>query len=155
MSDRDRDEITIENAKLIWTNFEGRPTQWTKDERYFHVIIPEEDVEEFVNRGYNVKIKEPKYEDQQPFHHLKVKVRFDNYPPLVKLYNGKAVSLLDEDTVKELDYAEFKEVEVTFGPSHWNVNGKSGVSAYLRKLQVAIKEDAFMAKYGEEEAPFE
>ena len=61
---------------------------------------------------------------------------------------------ITEQTVDSLDYVEILNVDLTINPYVWEVNGNSGVKAYLSTMYVTIAEDPLDAKYedGEEVA---
>lgn len=159
--------LNIENAKLIFRNFSGKETDYNKKgDRNFAVIINDADMAEcLLNDGWNVKPLKPRDEDDEPRWQIPVSVSFKVAPPkvwLVKNGNTKSKTLLKEDNINVLDFADIDNADIIINPYHWEVNGKSGIKAYLKTAYVTIQTDAFESKYSDaeecgvyEEAPSE
>jgi hypothetical protein len=151
--------LTIENAKIFWKNFSGRGSTFNAEgSRNFCVEIDKEDAKELKADGWNVKYSKPKEEGDEPSPYIQVTVAYGNYPPKIYLVTRKNRTLLDEDTVGELDRAEIEHVDLIISPYPWTVNGKSGIKAYCKTMYVTIEED-FGGRYSdyeyEEQLPFE
>lgn len=144
--------LTIEDARIIWRNFEGRKTQFNaQGQRNFAVVIPPEDVEPMKGDGWNVKTKKPnpEYPDQDLLSTLSVKVNFSGArPPRIVVIAGEDRQELDEDTVGMLDRVQIEKVDLIINPSFYDVNGSTGYSAYLRSIYVTIVQDDLEKKYG-------
>lgn len=155
-----RSNITIEGARIIFRNFKGEASQYNrKGDRNFCVVLDPETADALAADGWNVKVKEPREEGDDPLIYLKVKVAFGNFPPVIKQVTSAGAVQLDEDTVMVLDTAAIENVDMIVSPYEWEVNGKTGVSAYLKKMYVTIHEDDLDKKYArfeaEEEMPFD
>lgn len=144
--------LTVEDARIIWRNFEGRKTLYNAlGQRNFALVIPPEDVENMRADGWNVKTKapNPEYPDQEPLSTLAVKVNFSGAkPPRIVVIAGKDRTELDESTVDMLDRVQIEHVDLIINPSYYDVNGRQGYSAYLRSIYVTIVQDDLEKKYG-------
>lgn len=160
MANNRLDNIIIENARIMFRNFKGEETKYNRaGNRNFCVIIEDEKmVDDLLNDGWNVRVTKPHPEDPDytPVHYLPVAVSFNNVPPKVYLITKrkdkvKSKTELDEDSIASLDYADVINVDLDINPYQWEVNGKTGVKAYLKTGYFVIEEDEFATKYSEED----
>lgn len=141
--------LIMENVKIRFRNFAGRPDEYTREgDRSFALVIEDEDLANKLREdGWNVKMRLPKEEGAEPWYYLKVKVNFNGVPPKVVEVTSRNRVALNEDTVGILDTAELKSVDVEVSPYHWEIGGRSGITAYLKTMYATIEEDPFTAKY--------
>lgn len=147
--------LEIENARLIFRNFAGKPDKYNAKGgiRKFGVIIDPEKAEALRDEGWNIKMLPPKQDDGEPLFYLSVKLQYGEYrQPNVFLITNGHKQLLEEDTVASLDYAELQYVNLVISPYYWEVNGKSGINAYLKTGYFEIVTDSFADRY--EDIPF-
>ena len=143
-----KDILQIDDARIVYRNFSGTGSKFNREgDRNFAVVIPDQDIaEELVNRGWNVKIKPPRDEDDTPFMFLPVKIKFNERGPKVYLQSGDKTVELDEESVDCLDDVDILGVDLDIRPYDWEVNGKQGRTAYLQSIHVVQEVDRFAAR---------
>ena len=152
-----RDILQIDEARIVYRNLSGRGDKYNREgDRNFAVLIPNEDIaRELLDRGWNVKIKPPREEGDEPFIFLPVKVKFNDRGPNVYLRTGRIQNRLDEESVSCLDNIDIVSVDLDIRPFDWDVNGKTGRTAYLQSMRVTQNIDRFAERMAEEEFPEE
>lgn len=143
-----RDILQIDDARIVYRNFSGTGSKFNREgDRNFAVVIPDQDVvDELVNRGWNVKIKPPRDEDDTPFMFLPIKIKFNERGPKVYLQSGDKTVELDEESIDCLDDVDILSVDLDIRPYDWEVNGKQGRTAYLQSIHVVQEIDRFAAR---------
>ena len=155
-----RGVVQIDEARIIYRNFAGAPSKFNREgDRNFAVVIEDQDIAEaLTEKGWNVKIKPPREEGDEPFMFLPVKVKFNDRGPRVYLQNslgGRNRVTVDEDTVGILDNVDITNVDLDIRPYDWDVQGKTGRTAYLQSICVTQEVDRFLDRYAEQESPEE
>lgn len=147
--------LQIDDARIVYRNFEGRGDKFNREgDRNFAVVIPDKEIADvLVSEGWNVKVKPPRDEDDDPFMFLPVKVKFNDRGPNAYLQTGARMNRLDEDSIACLDNIDIASVDLDIRPYDWTLSdGKSGRSAYLQSIKVVQDVDRFAAAY--EDTPF-
>ena len=124
-------------------------------DRNFAIVIEDQEVADaLIEQGWNVKIRPPREEGDDPFMYLTVKVKFNDRGPNVYLKTGRATNRLDEESVDCLDNVDILGVDLDIRPYDWDVNGKTGRTAYLQSICVTQDTDRFASRFDEDEVPF-
>lgn len=149
---RDSRILEIENAELVFTNFEGRGDRFnTEGNRNFCVFIDDPaTVDALKDDLWNVRSLPGRNEGDPDRYYIRVRLNYrSRRPPRVYLItdDGTKETLLNEDSVKILDNADIKTVDLSISPYHYNVNGKEGTSGYLNEMYVTLYESKFSRKY--------
>lgn len=153
--------LEIEGARIGMRNFAGKEMQYNpKGQRNFCVFLDEELAEKLALDGWNVKVLKPRDPEDKPQAFLKVKVMFGDYPPKIELIAKNTQTRLEEEDVKILDYAEIKNIDMIVNPSSWEMNGKTGITAYLKTMYVTLAKEDFGGRYSDvpkddQEPPFD
>lgn len=143
-TDRGKRMLEINDARIIFKNFSGAPTKVNPrgGEISFSVVIPNQEMAEELSNdinelgaGWNVRLREPREEGDEPLYHLPVKVRFNNWGPIVQLIsNGNKIEL-DEESIGMLDDVVIGKVNLDLRP--YDDEGQFGPfrSAYLSGMR--------------------
>lgn len=144
--------LQIDDARIIYRNFSGAASKFNREgDRNFAVIIPNQELaDKLIDDGWNVKIKPPRDEDDEPFMYLPVKLKFNDRGPNVYLITGNKKNQLDEESISCLDDVDILSVDLDIRPYDWEVNGKTGRTAYLQSIAVVQELDRFAERYAEE-----
>ena len=155
--------LIMKGAKIIFRNFRGKDYGYNPNhKRTFSILLdPDEtDIEAMREDGWNVKPIKPRegYEDEPQMFKLEVEVRWDKYPPSIwqitsngEDENGNkkySRTKMDEESVGTFDTAEIVNVnvEISHGKTY-SCNGKVGIKAYVRKMQIEVVQDEFDSFY--------
>jgi hypothetical protein len=160
---RVNEELKLEGVRLIWRNFAGEKRLYNESgKRSFSIPLEEPMALELREIGWNVKDNQKKVdrgEADELLYHLDVTVKMDGRrPPRLFLISKKwdhqtneEVSRrtpLDEDTISNLDYAEFDNVDLIIRPFNWGpIQGNYGVTAYLKTGFFFLHQDDLERKY--------
>lgn len=139
----------VPGSALRFRNFAGKPGKYNAEgNKNFCIMIDPEIADEMSAEGWNIRWLNPKDPADEPAPYLPVKVVFDKgRPPKVVQVTKRGKTTLDAKTVNNLDWAEIESADIAINGSPYNVNGKSGISAYLKTMFAIISEDDFEDKY--------
>ena len=147
----DVNNINIEEAIVIWKNFSGERDKFNPGKRGFSVVIDDAAMaKELRNEGWNVKDR-PLQEGADPSEQewtLPVKLNMNRYTQ-VWLIVGNHKTLLDENTVAQLDVVDIVNCDISIRPYEWEMGGRTGITAYVDSMYVTIRENKFAEKYAD------
>ena len=156
------ENVELKNVTIgrgSYRNFSGTVGMYNKSgDRKFSIFLPQEVADELLELGWYVKTKPGRREGDDPINQFDIAVAFDPYPPTIELISHDGTkSYLTEETVGILDELDIARADLEIRPYNWNVNGKTGVKAYLKTLKVHARPprrslNASMG--GNDEAPF-
>lgn len=143
--------INIEGAMIIWKNFSGKRDKFNPGKRGFSVVIDDTVMaDELRQEGWNVKDRplQEGADDSEQEWTLPVKLNMNRYTQ-VWLIVGNHKTLLDEDTVSQLDVVDIVNCDISIRPYEWEMNGRTGITAYVDLMYVTIRENKFAEKYAD------
>lgn len=124
---------------------------WKDDEIFVNedaAVVPAMVIaDRLATEGWNVKIRDPKEEFDNPFIFLPVKIKFNDRGPRVYLVSGNNTNNISEDMVSMLDNIDIITTSMDIRPYDWDVNGKTGRTAYLQVIEVVQNVDRFAERY--------
>lgn len=143
--------INIEGATIIWKNFSGERDRFNPGKRGFSVVIDDAVMaDELRQEGWNIK-ERPLQEGADPSEQewtLPVKLNMNRYTQ-VWLIVGNHKTLLDENTVAQLDVVDIIDCDISIRPYEWEMSGRTGITAYVDSMYVTIRENKFAEKYAD------
>ena len=143
-------KIIIEGARIGFRNFSGEATKYNAEgNRNFCVFLEPDLARNLHDDGWNVRYLNPRSPEEEPQAYLQVKVSYEYVPPKVFMISKKGKTLLDENKIGMLDWAEIANVDLIIRPYEWEVSGRRGIKAYLNSMYVTIIEDEFALKYAD------
>jgi len=138
----------VENADIIFRNFEGREGPMnTKGQRNFCVFLDPEVALEMIEDDWNVKYLTAREEGEEDRPYIQVSVGYKTRPPRIVLISSTGRTHLTEENVEILDVVDTSMVDLIARGYDWTVNGKSGTKAYVQSMFVTLEEDALERKY--------
>ena len=147
----DVNNINIEGAIVIWKNFSGERDKFNPGKRGFSVVIDDAVMaDELRQEGWNIKernLQEGADPSEQEWT-LPVKLNMNRYTQ-VWLIVGNHKTLLDENTVAQLDVVDFINCDISIRPYEWEMGGRNGITAYVDSMYVTIRENKFAEKYAD------
>lgn len=143
--------LVIRDAQIIFKNFSGKKKQYNpQGNREFSVVLEDPLATQLHNDGWNVKPLNKRDPDEPQRYHLPVRVNFDIRPPRVICISGSSNVGVEfgPDQIAALDWSRIIKADVVIRPRVYDVNGSTGIKAYLQSMGVIIEVDEVMDEYG-------
>ena len=145
--------VMFEDARIIFRNFEGKPTTFKPagGVRDFALVLDDAKAEAMIADGWNVKYLKARedVEDSEPQPYIIVTVTYGAFPPRIVLITSRGKTVLTADSVNVLDAAEIEKLDLIIRPYNWEVHGNAGVKAYVKSMYVTLAEDELERKYSD------
>lgn len=149
MARKDKMEIRIDNAHVTFRNFAGAEGKFNpKGNRNFSIFLPDNIAKSMERDGWYIRWLNSR-DNEPPQAIINVKLNFGNYPPNIVLISDGKMSKLSEENVNVLDFAEFEQVDLILRGHSWDVQGKTGIKAYLKTGYFVLTVDELAKKYSQ------
>ncbi len=155
--------LIMEDARIIFRNFAGAEGMYNREgDRNFCVLLDEDVAQDMKADGWNVKRLKDRETGEKgagdPYIQVSIGFGKGRPPRMVMISSKGRVDLCQvdpgtgrarEEEAILLDWADINKVDLIIRPYHWNVNGNTGVKAYLKSIFVLINEDYLELKYAD------
>lgn len=142
--------VLFENADVAFLNFRGAEGRYNREgDRNFCIILPEEQAMAMADDGWNIKRLKPREDEEIGKPYLQITVGFKINPPkiIVRGDTSKRMTQHGEETCAVVDDLDIVNFDCMVRARHWEVNGDTGVKAYLKSAYITIEEDFLDLKY--------
>lgn len=150
---QNNDVIEVEDAKIRYNNFSGRPEKFIAQGgvRHFWLLLDEEMANELAENGFSIKVRE--YENGDKEYRTDVKLNYRSpFPPKVTLITGRSKTVLTEETVGNLDMIDIEHIDLVlrvydYGKKMDRKPGEPHMKFYVKSMYVTQILDSFASKY--------
>lgn len=146
--------MDVDGRNMRFRNFAGKAGKFNAEgDRNFCLLLNPEVAADMKADGFNIRYLKPRDEEEDPVPYVQIKLKYYSRsgerlrPPKIVLVTKKGKTQLDEESVNTLDWAEIEKFDIAINPREYDMNGRSGVTAYLKTLYVTIVEDEFEDRY--------
>lgn len=153
-------DLSVENAVIIWTNFEGRPTKFKPagGQRTFVLVLSEKVADQLKEAGWNVKYREGREEGDDPLYYTEIVVNMESqFPPKVVLlteFRGrKSANRLTASAVGQLDSLEIANVDLIIHPYEHDFSDVASIKGYAKAIYVTQGQDSYFGDKYEDYEP--
>lgn len=152
MRKNNRDMVEFSNVRIVHRNLRGVKTEYNRvGNRGFSIVLSEDEAEELIDRGYNVRVRPSQSNPDDKFCFLPIAVNYNNIPPRIYRVTEDTMMLLSEANVGIIDTSDIVNVNLTVNARYWDINGKQGIKPYVNTMYVEVEEDSFAGKYADRE----
>jgi len=152
--------VQVDDAKIRFKNFEGRPTKFNPKggvRSFLWVIEDEEVADELKDMGFT-GVKEYRNNDGDIVWQLDIKIRFNDKGPIIYMASrGKKIRLREEDdkALAKLDEVYISRFDFDFAPHGYDGRDGHTQTAYLRSAKATLFEYGSRFDDDDEEVDFD